>query len=163
MEKGLTACKLRAALQYDMDTGAFIWRSTVSSRAPAGSEAGRINHHGYRVIGLSGRKYMAHRLVWLYLNGKWPEGEIDHRNGDRADNRLGNLRDCTRRINAQNLHRPRADSVVGLLGVSKRRHRFRASITDRGQHIHIGYFATADEAYQTYLARKSSLHEGSEI
>jgi hypothetical protein len=56
---------------------------------------------------------MAHRLVWFVTYGKFPNGDIDHLNGDRSDNRIENLRDVTRRANLQNvIKRPRNDSTL---------------------------------------------------
>jgi hypothetical protein len=44
--------------------------------------------------------YTAHRAVWEAFNGKIPEGfEINHKNLDRADNRLENLEVLTRKEN----------------------------------------------------------------
>ena len=50
---------------------------------------------GYRVILLQGSVYPADRLVWLYVTGELPDGEIHHVNGDLLDNRRENLIDAT--------------------------------------------------------------------
>jgi hypothetical protein len=56
---------------------------------------------------------MAHRLVWFVVHGKFPDGDIDHINGNRSDNRIENLRDVTRRANLQNvIKRPRNDPTL---------------------------------------------------
>lgn len=49
--------------------------------------------------------FLAHRLVWLYMTGKWPENQIDHDNGDATDNRWVNLDDVTRSKNGMNQKR----------------------------------------------------------
>ena len=56
---------------------------------------GYITSDGYRVIEVKGKQYPADRLVWLYVTGELPEGEIHHVNGDLLDNRRENLIDAT--------------------------------------------------------------------
>lgn len=57
-----------------------------------GSVAGVINEDGFVEIMIDGVEYLAHRLVWLYVHGNFPDGEIEHINGDKTDNRIQNLR-----------------------------------------------------------------------
>jgi len=57
---------------------------------------------GYRNVSFNGKRYYVHRLVWLYNYGEWPS-TIDHKNRIRNDNKLENLRDCSRSDNQQNL------------------------------------------------------------
>ena len=47
---------------------------------------------GYRYVEIDGVRYRADELAFLFVTGKWPEGEIEHINGDRSDNRWENLR-----------------------------------------------------------------------
>jgi hypothetical protein len=58
----------------------------------AGDVAGVINEDGFIEIMIDGEEYLAHRLVWMYVHGKFPDGEINHINGDKTDNRIENLR-----------------------------------------------------------------------
>src|SRR5690606_34614864 len=98
----LTQQRLKELLYYDPETGIFtrlVGRS--GPRARAGDVAGSDNGKGYIRIYVDGRPYKAHRLAWFYMHGEWPE-EIDHRNGERADNRLSNLRPVTRQQNNLN-------------------------------------------------------------
>jgi HNH endonuclease len=69
------------------------WR--VARRgAAAGAVAGSLNSSGYLIIGIDYRRYLAHRLAFLWVEGRWPDG-IDHCNLDRKDNRWCNLREAT--------------------------------------------------------------------
>ena len=100
-----TAERVRELLVYDPDTGVFTWRANRSN-CLAGTQAGGTTHAGgYRLIGIDGTKYLAHRLAWLYVTGAWPEEEIDHIDGQTDNNRFINLRPASRVQNAQNAKR----------------------------------------------------------
>jgi hypothetical protein len=162
----LTAARLRELLSYDPETGAFVRLKTLCGRAIAGQRAGRIGHmHGYAVIFIDGYLYAAHRLAWLYMTGRWPEGVIDHRDGKKANNAYANLRDVTFSVNLQNQRKARVDNALGLLGVTRhsKNNKFQARITlDKKTHS-LGYFKTAEEAHAAYVEAKRRLHAGCTI
>jgi len=124
---------------------------------------------GYRCIKVLGRLQLAHRLAWLYVHGVWPDHEIDHLNGIRSDNRLGNLRDVSRTTNSENQRRATVGNTsTKLLGATLddsvyRRKPFKAQIKVNGRSRHLGMFATAEEAHQAYVDAKRQLHEGCTI
>jgi citrate synthase len=90
----LTAEELRRVLHYDPDTGIFTWKVTLSNRNPAGKKAGCIDHYGYIMMSIHGKRYKAHRLAWLYMTGAWPTNQIDHKFNNRSDNRFSELREA---------------------------------------------------------------------
>jgi hypothetical protein len=160
--KDITAEIMRTLFDYDHDTGIFWWRVKPSRRVKAGAAAGSVSSDGYIVIGVDGTNFKAHRLAWLHFHGVWPEHEIDHLNGNRADNRIANLRDVSRSTNAQNQTRPRSGSTSSYIGVSwnKRAERWHAKIMANGQRQHLGYFKSAKAAHAAYLAAKLRFHQG---
>lgn len=96
--------RFNATYICDPSTG-IIRRQRTWGRFPAGSIAGRINPSRgkeYWTICLGSHFYLAHRLIWLYVHGKWPSKNLDHINGDKLDNRIDNLRECTVSQNAMN-------------------------------------------------------------
>ena len=159
MAARLTREEVNELLDYNPDTGVFRWKKTISGRAKAGGIAG-CSVKGYRRIGLGKRQYAAHRLAWLLVRGAWPAGHIDHINGNPSDNRIANLRAATFSENLQNQRRAQKRSKSGLLGVSfhKAKQRWRAQIAVDGVGHHIGYFDTADAAYEAYLKKKREVH-----
>lgn len=51
-----------------------------------------LDSRGYLRIKIDGKEYRAHRLAWLFVNGEFPLGNLDHINGIKTDNRFCNLR-----------------------------------------------------------------------
>lgn len=145
-DKEVTAELVRAALKYSKLTGVFTW-STSSPRGKCGERAGYVHANGYVRIGLFGRKYPAHRLAWLHATGGWPEGQIDHINGIRSDNRLSNLRVVSCQENCKNL-KIKATNLSGVLGVSwcRGNELWRARIKVDGRDRHLGYFQELEAA-----------------
>lgn len=93
----LSAERLRELLDYNPLTGVWTWRvppNKYSHHIRADDAiAGHRAAKGYRAITIDCRPYYVHRLAWLWMTGSWPTHDVDHRNGDRGDNRLP----CVRR------------------------------------------------------------------
>jgi len=101
--------------------------------------------------------YYAHRLAWLYVHGKWPPAEIDHKDCDPANNRISNLRLATHAQNAANAHLRRT-STSGLKGAYRHQKKWLAQITYNGRRIYLGVFDTDKEAHAAYVAASKDLH-----
>jgi hypothetical protein len=152
----LTAEQLRELLDYAPETGLFYWREARGSVA-AGSEAGTLHTGGYHMIRIDGAAHRAHRLAWLHVHGEHPIGEIDHINGNPADNRIVNLRQCSHAQNTRNVARRR--NRWGFKGIYRHRSKWRAEITVNGRRIHIGVYSTPQEAADAY-DEAARLHHG---
>ena len=155
----MNAREAKEFVSYDPDTGVFR-RLKSNGGVEAGSIAGHRHNAGYVAVSIRSKHYLAHRLAWLITYGAWPEGDVDHINGDRADNRLVNLRVATRVQNMQNRKGVGARSKSGLLGASPHRdgRRWVAHIRANGKNRYLGLFDTAEQAHQAYMVAKAELH-----
>jgi hypothetical protein len=134
----LTSKRAREVLDYDPKSG-------VLSRN--GKQAGGKGADGYRTVSVFGRRYRAARIVWLWMTGDWPKGDIDHINNDPMDDRWENLREASR---VQNLANTRARSgLKGACWVSAK-NKWKAQIRRDGKNRHLGYFDTPEEANAAY-------------
>ena len=134
--------------------GHLIRKTTKSSRAKAGDIAGSFHKAtGYIHICVDGTKYSAHRIIYGLHFGVIPNGlEIDHINGNRADNRIENLRLVTRRENMLN-----QNNAKGYYW-NKDREKWFAQIKVDGVQKFLGYFEKEEDARQAYLDAKKEFH-----
>lgn len=147
--------------RYEYRDGNFYVKYRYNPTVQVGERAGCFRD-GYRVLGIFGVSYEEHRLVWLFKNGAWPTGHIDHINRNRSDNRIENLRDVSRSLNMQNVISARKNNKSsGYLGVyfHKQSRRFCARIRHNDRRICLGYFKTAKEASEAYLSAKRVYHK----
>lgn len=158
----LTAERLRELLDYNPETGVFTWVSCAGryGRFQKGSETGSLNQRGYQIISIGCVKYIAHQLAWLFVNGTWCESQIDHIDGNKANNSICNLREANQSENSQNQSSAHSNNKSGFLGVSIRKNgTYQARIMVDKKSISIGYFDTAELAHEAYLLEKKHLHQ----
>lgn len=107
-----------------------------------------VNRLGYAANDSKPRKLM-HRLVMGF-----PKENVDHKNGNKLDNRLSNLRLCNQSQNAANAPK-RKKNVSGYKGVSwnKKFGKWEAYLTKDYKHIFLGYFDDRREAALAYNKR----------
>src|SRR3990167_1244125 len=147
----VTPEQIAAVLDYSPMTGVFIWRVS-QGRAPAGTKAGVVKNNGYRRITWRRRFFYEHRLAWLLTYGAWPTGHIDHINGDRADNRIANLRDVSQSQNVANSLLSAANKS-GIKGVywDRERKKWAAQIKVKYKCLHLGRFDRIEGDARVYV------------
>lgn len=155
----LTPDELKSMLIYNEITGEFLWKDNAIRRHVSGNVAGNKSVWGYVEIRLNRKLYKAHRLAWLYHYGKWPADAIDHIDGDRANNRIANLREASSADNSQNLS-VRKTSISGINGVSydSSRGMWLAQLSVNKTRVLNKRFKTKDEAARAYAAAKMKYH-----
>ena len=159
----VTAENIREWFLYDPSTGVFT-RRVRRGRNGAGSVLSGAIKHGYLRATLQGRSYAIHRLAFLWMTGMFPIGDVDHIDGNRANNKWSNLRDVDRSTNLQNIRSAKShNKSTGLLGayLIPKSGRYTSRIRSGGKNIYLGVFSTADEARSAYIAAKRQLHPGS--
>lgn len=140
----ITQEELKKIIHYNPDTG-------VVSRLPLGLPIECKDSHGYVVVKIAGKAYKAHRLAFLYMTGRMPDGDIDHGNFDRSDNRWCNIREATRRQNNVNLRsRPGAKSKFLGVTFSKTHRKWAVRIRTKEGRKLVGYFDDEVVAAQEY-------------
>lgn len=145
-------------LAYNPDSGELRWiRKPPRSSINVGDVAGTLDDKGYRVVGLLGGHYKAHRLAWLLQIGQWPDGQIDHKNRVKGDNRWENLREVTAAQNAQNVGpRGRRSQFCGSHWVASRGH-WHTHITVAGKRIFLGTFGHLLDAAAARISAENRL------
>ena len=140
--------RLRELFVYEPDAGRITWadgRPAFTTLMGAGYWQGTID----------GVRYYAHRVIWKMMHGEEPP-QIDHRNGDRGDNRLGNLRASCHSMNAKNARR-RRDNTSGASGVGPRGRKWRAYIRVSGVQQNLGSYDTQEAAVAAWGAARTRL------
>lgn len=157
----LTAERARELFDYDPDTGDLTWKVSLSSRAPIGRVVNTRHGDGYYCVCIDRKMYLAHRIIWLIVYGKWPDKLIDHVNGNKCDNRLCNLRKATHSENGWNSG-IRTNNTSGFKGVCKHHKcgKWLARIRiGNGVRKHLGLFDTPEAANAAYR-RAAEEHHG---
>jgi hypothetical protein len=139
--------ELREKIGYDPCSGQMT--------SASGQVVRRTPSNRYMFVRVCGVKILAHRAAWFLYYGVWPEGQIDHINGDKTDNRIENLRDVDQCKNRWNQPAKRNESGLPF-GVKRKGTRFEARLRQSGRYIHLGSFPNpelAGAAVQDAIAR----------
>ncbi len=110
--KHLEVTRLRELFSYDQISGTLTRLTTCN----AGKPCGTLFNTGHLQVSVDGNMTGVHRIAWALHSGEYPTIEVDHINGDGADNRLCNLRIATSSQNNQN-RRLSTRNKTGVKGV----------------------------------------------
>lgn len=155
----ITQDELKELLDYNPDTGIMVWikpRGGIRKDGVAGSK----HHSGYLSLTVKGKYYLVHRLIFLYMTGRFPTFQVDHINGIKNDNRWENLREVTAAQNQHNIGLSR-NNTSGVKGVywSSDKNKWRAGVKLNGRRIHVGDFKCLEEATLAVKAKRKELHD----
>jgi len=154
-----TQAELKELFYYDPETGVFIHLQT-RGKGKKGQPVGKVNFTGYVEMRVLNKLFGAHRLAVLYMTGELPVPPftVDHINGDRADNRLSNLRVADYRQQSWNSP-PHHHNKSGLKGAwpCKQTGRWVSMLQDGSRRIWLGRFDTAEEAHAAWIKAAAEL------
>lgn len=155
--KYLDVSRLRELFRYDPITGILTRLTTCH----AGKPCGTLITTGHLTVWFDGRGVGVHRVAWALHSGENPAGEIDHINGDGADNRLCNLRLATSAQNNQN-RRLSSRNKTGIKCVFKvkwaKSWRWRVAVGHSGQKYDISHFVCLGHAVKRANELRAELH-----
>jgi len=139
--------------RYEYQDGFLYWRKPDTKRARKSGPLGTTDAYGYSVIKIAQKMVKVHRAIWAHQIGRWPSSQVDHRDGDRANNVVSNLRLASPSENGQN--RSGAGFGFDPRCVSRP---WQARLRINGESKHLGMFATKEQAHAAYLAAKPEMH-----
>ena len=147
----------RKHMCYEPETGLLFW--VKRKGVTAGREAGTLGPDGYKRVGIGGKCFLVHRLIWaMHYEGDVPD-YLDHINGVKDDNRLENLRPATKGQNGMNRPKQR-NNASGFKGVcfDTAKGRWLATIKKDGVQYRLGHHRTAEAAHAAYVKAAGDLH-----
>ena len=144
-DQKLDAATLRSVLDYDAETGVFRWKNPTSPRLHKGEVAGSMRPDGRRRIRIGYKAYLASRLAWLYVYGEWPVQIIDHRDRNRSNDAIANLRTADTSQSLGN-RGARQRSRLGLRNIVKHKQRYVVRFFQNKRATYRESFVSLDEA-----------------
>ena len=144
---------------FDYKDGNLIWKVAKARIIKVGDIAGSINEYGYIIIGIDGKVYRAHRLIYLYHNGYFPSF-IDHIDGNKTNNKIENLRSATTSQNAMN-RKISIKNSSGIKGVvwHKRDKKWVVQVKVNSKYQSFGYYEDKELAELVAIEATNKLHK----
>ena len=150
----LTQQQLKEYLEY---RDGHLWWIKKSARCiKIGQQFGSYHDKGYRQGWFKGKMYKEHRLIWLIVYGRLPDKDLDHINGVKDDNRIGNLREATKSENLYNKKGIGGSSKYKGVSFNKQLQKYVAYASLNKKRYHLGTFEceiAAAKAYDEFANR----------
>lgn len=164
--KAITPEMVREVLDYDPASGVMQWRARPVFRSQdqtwntrfADQPVGRADRDGYLRFTLMGIQVLVHRAAWAHVHNEWPPQMIDHRDGNRINNAISNLRLADVAQNTANA-RKRAGTRSRFKGLTwcATHRKWKATVQRRGVTKLVGYFDDEETAHAAYCAAAAAV------
>jgi len=145
-------------IAYDPETGFLTWKVNRRGTANAGSIAGSVTKDGYIYVRVGQKQYPGHRIAWFLHYGQQPEGNLDHRDNNPANNRINNLRLATSKENNQNVGKT-SRNTSGVKNVYWNQNAWIVRLRVNGKITYFGRFQNLFEAREHAIEMRG-LHHG---
>ena len=155
----ITQERLKEICTYDSNTGIFVGIADRGRKYKAGMPFGRLDKDGYLQVTIDARCYRVHRLAWLYVHGQHPRGMIDHKNTEKLDNRIENLRIADYNEQARNI-KVKVTNKSGVKGVfyNKINRNWVARVKSMGAVVFSGVYQSIEAAENAVIAARIKHH-----
>jgi hypothetical protein len=139
---------------FDYKDGALTWKQGRKK----GRVAGSLKPTGYTVVEIKNQNIMAHRLVWIMHNGSI-DGQVDHINGNRSDNRIENLR-LVNQVQNQWNRKISKNNTIGIKGIRLRKdnNKYEARLCVNKKRIVLGSFDDLELAELVVMEARDKYH-----
>ena len=148
---------VRYLFDYDASEGKLKWKNHLTKSNRNGQYAGSINGKGYYCVTINKKSFRIHRLIWLYHKGFLPD-IIDHKDLNKLNNRIENLREAT--IQQNNANKSGLGSNTGFKGIRwvQSRKKYKVYITHNHVNYYLGLFTNLDEAVEAHRKKNLELN-----
>lgn len=144
---------------FEYRDGKLYWKvSRPHTTIKPGDKAGGFGKNGYLMTSINCKSFYNHRIIYMMHYGNLPKF-IDHIDGNKANNKIENLREATSSQNNRNMPK-KITNTSGIKGVSwdtssgKWRVRLRINGIDR----RIGCFEDIKEAEKAIIQARNLYH-----
>lgn len=155
---GVTAEMMLARFRYDEETGNLFWRIRTGQNVKVGARAYSVTK-GRKTVQIPGGRVPQSHAVWMMHKGKWPDEELDHRDKNPSNDKIGNLRNCPTTKNCMN-QTVRRTNKCGFKGVTKhpQQNAYWCRISADGKRYQLGLYPTAELAAGAYRIAAACMH-----
>jgi len=143
----------------------LYWKEQPKNQVDMSKPAGCVNDRGYRHIKINGNNYRAHRLIYLMFNPEWDitdtsqDNSVDHRDNDKLNNNIDNLRVATHSQNKANSGKYK-NNTSGVTGVywHKRAGKWQVLVAVNKKSHYGGLFVNKEDAIAKATQMRDELH-----
>lgn len=124
-----------------------ITRLSTGNKLKFTLSGSKKNNNQYYTIDIKRKKLKVHRLFFYHRHGYLPN-LVDHKDRNRINNNIENLRELTKSENSRNADKMKTETTSKYKGVCwvNKRKRWEARVQVNGKSKFLGYFKDEDEA-----------------
>ena len=145
---------------FDYNDGELIWKEKSNRKVIIGKQVKTyLSNSGYRLFGFMGKTRIHHRMIFAWHHGYLPP-QVDHIDGNPANNRIENLRACNQYQNQAN-RKANKSNKSGYKNVNwtDRGQCWEVKFRHDGKQLHFGYFKDLELASLVAIEARNKYHK----